>query len=332
MEQMPHPNPDWDIRPNIVVSKCLGFDRCRYNGAVIEDRLVEKLAAYVDFEPVCPEVEIGLGIPRDPVRIVEEGGRLHLFQPSTERDVTDEMDAFSLRYLSGLSDVDGFLLKNRSPSCGFGDVKIYRGFSASASTVRGSGLFGARVMELFKGKAIEDEGRLKNFTIRENFLTRIFTIARFRGVEQDPSIQNLIDFHTRYKYLLMAYNQSRMRELGRIVANHRDFGSRPEEAIALYRKNLEALLDRMPRFTSIINVLMHMFGGFKDVLHADEKRFFLKSIEEYRDERIPLSVLIRILEAWAIGHRNSYLLGQALLKPYPLELVEITDSGKGRTR
>jgi len=317
-------------RPVIVVSKCLGFDHCRYNGAIIEDRFVAKLGTFVDYRPVCPEVAIGLGIPREPVRIVVDGGERHLFQPATERDVTKEMRGFTNHYLSGVEGVEGFLLKNRSPSCGPRDVKIYEGFHKTASAVMGSGIFGGAVIERLKGKAIEDEGRLRNFTIRENFLMRIFTLARYREVRNKASIQGLVDFHTRNKFLLMAFNQSRMRELGRIVANHRDFGRTPEGALSHYGENLEVLLDRIPRFTSIINVLMHMFGGFKDLLSADEKRFFLNSIEEYRDERIPLSVILHTLEAWAIGSKNQYLLNQTFLRPYPRDLVEITDSGKGR--
>jgi uncharacterized protein YbgA (DUF1722 family) len=194
----------------------------------------------------------------------------------------------------------------------------------------GSGFFGGEVAARFRGKPIEDEGRLKNFTIRENYLMRVFTLARYRGLRTEPSIRGLVDFHTRNKFMLMAFSQTRMRELGRMVANHRDFGERPEAVVSRYGAELETLLDRVPRFTSIINVLMHMFGGFKTVLKPEEKRFFLNSIEEYRDERIPLSVLLHMLEAWAVGHDNRYLLEQTFLRPYPLELVEITDSGKGR--
>jgi uncharacterized protein YbgA (DUF1722 family)/uncharacterized protein YbbK (DUF523 family) len=319
-----------DPRPRIVVSKCLGFDTCRYNGATIEDPFVEKLGTFVDYEPVCPEVAIGLGIPRDPVRIVTDKDRRYLFQPATELEFGRRMEEFADQYLSGLKQVDGFLLKNRSPSCGPHDVKIYRGFHKTASVFMGSGFFGGEVLVRFKGKPVEDEGRLKNFTIRENFLMRVFALARFRNVRKEPSIRGLVDFHTRNKYLLMAFNQSRMRELGRVVANHRDFGKSAEAVITRYGGDLEALLDRFPRLSSIINVLMHMFGGFKDVLKPGEKRFFLNSIEEYRDERIPLSVILHMLEAWAVGHDNQYLLEQTFLRPYPLDLVEITDSGKGR--
>jgi uncharacterized protein YbgA (DUF1722 family)/uncharacterized protein YbbK (DUF523 family) len=317
-------------RPLLVVSKCLGFDHCRYNGATIEDRFVEKLGDFVDFQPVCPEVEIGLGIPRDPIRIVVDNGKRYLFQPATEQEFSRQMVDFTDRYLSGLRGIDGFLLKNRSPSCGPGDVKSYRGFHKTASTFMGSGFFGGEVVARFRGKPIVDEGRLKNFTIRENFLMRVFTIARYRKLRTEPSIRGLVDFHTRNKFMLMAFSQTRMRELGRIVANHRDFGKSPEAVIERYGEGLEALLDRFPRFTSIINVLMHMFGGFKEALKPEEKRFFLNSIEEYRDERIPLSVLLHMLEAWAVGHDNRYLLEQTFLRPYPRELVEITDSGKGR--
>ena len=324
---------EWQImekfpKPVVVVSKCLGFAHCRYDGQTIENPFVPRFQEFVEFRPVCPEVEIGLGIPRKPIRIVTVEGKNRLYQPATGRDVTQEMADFVNNFLNSLTEVDGFLLKTRSPSCGTQDVKLYPGFDNVSRTFRGSGFFGGEVLKRFDGLPIEDEGRLRNFTIRENFLTKLFTFARFREVKKSQSIKELVEFHTIHKLLLMGYNQTQMRAMGRIVANQEqhDF----DVVINNYDYHLKLALARTPKFTAIINVLMHAFGGFKDVLSKEEKQFFLESLEEYRDERIPLSAVLHVLRAWAIKHENSYLLSQIFMEPYPHTLVEITDSGKGR--
>lgn len=315
-------------KPIVVISKCLGFAHCRYDGDIIETPFVHKLKEYVTFHPICPEVEIGLGIPRKPIRIVSVEGGNRLYQPANGDDMTERMESFVKTFLDSLAEVDGFLLKNRSPSCGPGDVKIYPSFENVSRTLRGSGFFGGAVLERFPGIPVEDEGRMRNFTIREHFLTRIFAFARFREVKKSKTMRSLIEFHSRYKLLLMGYNQTQMRILGRIVANHEnaDF----ESVTTTYESHLKLALTKSPRFTSMINVLMHAFGGFSNILSKDEKMFFLESLEEYRDERIPLSALLHVVRAWAVRHNNQYLLNQTFLKPYPGKLIEITDSGKGR--
>jgi len=315
-------------KPVVVVSKCLGFDSCRYDGSRIDSPLVEKLKAHVTFRPVCPEVETGMGVPRKPIRIVSDHGVNTLVQPATKKDFTVAMQNFVETFLDSLTGVDGFLLKNRSPSCGIGDAKIHDGFEEGARTFKGSGFFGGAVLDKFAGLPVEDEGRLRNFTIREHFLTRIFAFARFREVKAGGSMKSLVNFHSVQKLLLMGYNQAQMRLAGKIVANHENAAW--ETVITRYEEHLKRALANPPRFTAMINVLLHAFGGFSEVLSKEEKAFFLESIEEYRDERIPLSVLLHIVRAWSIRYRNDYLLGQTFLQPYPAELVEITDSGKGR--
>ena len=315
-------------KPVVVVSKCLGFEHCRYDGEMIDAPFVDKLKDHVLFRPVCPEVEIGLGVPRKPIRIVRVDDGNTLYQPATGKDLTIPMQNFLPAFLDSLTEVDGFLLKSRSPSCGVNDVKIYAGFEASSRASRGSGFFGGAILEKFAGLPVEDEGRMRNFTIREHFLTRIFTFARFREVKKSGSLKNLVNFHSIQKLLLLGCNQAQMRILGKIVANHEneDFAT----LVLRYEEHLKQALANPPRYTAMINVLEHAFGGFSKVLSKEEKAFFLESIEEYRDERIPLSALLKVLRAWSIRYHNDYLLGQTLLQPYPVQLIEITDSGKGR--
>lgn len=315
-------------KPILVVSKCLGFEACRYNGETIPFPFLQKLEKYVEFRPVCPEVEIGLGIPRKPIRIVEVDGERHLYQPATGKDFVEPMQQFVSTFLDSITEVDGFLLKNRSPSCGPGDVKIYPGFENISGTFRGSGFFGGAVQERFPGIPVEDEGRFRNFTIREHFLTSIFALARFREARKSGRIKDLMEFHSTHKLLLMGLNQAKMRAMGKVVANHQqsDVATVAEQ----YAELLKLALAKPPREGAVINVLQHALGGFSEVLSKEEKAFFLNSLEEYRDERIPLSAVLHVLKAWAIQHKNDYLLGQAFLHPYPADLVEITDSGKGR--
>lgn len=315
-------------KPRLFASRCLGFESCRYDGGIIHDAFIDKLKPYVEIITVCPEKEIELGVPRDPVRLVIQNNRKHMYQPATGRDITDKMESFTNAYLDNLEEVDGFVLKHRSPSCGLGSVKIFSGFEGKVQHSRGPGLFGEAVMKKFAGLPVEDEGRLRNFSIREHFLTRLFTIASFRELKKHGKMKDLVDFHSNNKMLFMAYNQKQMRELGRITANPDHLNTR--EVINQYESHMLGLLKTMPRFTSWINMIQHAFGFISDNLEAGEKKFFLNSIEEYRDERIPLSVLIKLLNSYALRFKQDYLLRQTFLNPFPLELVDITDSGKGR--
>jgi len=168
-------------RPVVVISKCLEYAPCRYDGAMISDEFVRRMKGHVEFRPVCPEMEIGLGCPREPIRVVSVGGELRLMQPTTGRDVTCEMHAFAAAFLGGLGPVEGFLLKSRSPSCGIKDVKVFAAPDADEPCGVGRGFFGAAVLERFPDAAVEDESRLQNPSLCEHFLTRIFTMAEFRS-------------------------------------------------------------------------------------------------------------------------------------------------------
>ncbi len=315
-------------RPKIVVSKCLGFEACRWNGEVINDELTKKLASFVEFLPVCPEKEIGLGVPRKPVRLVETEGRIKLVQLETGRDCTQEMQSFCESFLGGLAEVDGFLLKGRSPSCGPVDVKIYSGTQKGAASRRGRGMFGDLVLNTYPDAAVEHEGRVHNFSIREHFLTKLFCLARFREVKAKGAIGALVGFHAAHKLLLMAYNQQAMRQLGRLVANTERLPL--GQVLATYESGLKKALARGAAYTSHINVLMHAMGYFKNQLNEREKAHFLDMLERFRGGKAPLSTLLAVLGGWIARWGQDYLASQVYLNPYPLELFEISDSGKGR--
>lgn len=182
-------------RPVVVVSQCLGFAAVRYNGLMLADDFVSALTRYVEFVQVCPEVGIGLGVPRDPIRIVDTGTQ-RLVQPSTRRDLTVVMQAFAGEWLGSLRKVDGFILKARSPSCGIADVKTFQSMETETPTGTGMGLFAEEVQRRFPDAAIEDECRLKDPVVRREFLIRIFASAGARtsnGLyprELDASFEN----------------------------------------------------------------------------------------------------------------------------------------------
>lgn len=316
------------MKPRIVVSRCLEFDRCRWNGMMISSEAVRRLKGYVDFRPVCPECEIGLGVPRDPIRVVSENGRLKLIQPSTGADLTRKMKRFSRGFLDSAGVVDGFILKSRSPSCGIKDVKVHPPAGKGMLHSKGAGFFGSEALGRYGDLAVEDEGRLTNFRIREHFYTKVFAFARFRRVEASRAMKPLVGFHSDYKLLLMAYSQKELRALGRIVANPAK--ARVDEVMGEYRDHLIAALSRLPRYTSAINAVMHALGYFSGGLSPPEKVFFLEELEKYREGKIPLSTVLSVVKSWITRFGEPYLARQTFFEPYPEGLVEITDSGKGR--
>ncbi|MBN1678527.1 MAG: DUF523 and DUF1722 domain-containing protein [Candidatus Thermoplasmatota archaeon] len=315
-------------RPRIVVSKCLGFDSCRWNGAMIPDEFVGTLRRFVEFTAVCPELEIGLGVPRNPVRVVDAKGSLRLVQQGTERDVTEDMMRYADGLLSGLQPVDGFILKSRSPSCGIKDTRIYPGMEKVAAMRTSAGIFGAEVLRRFPSLAIEDEGRLINDRIRDHFLKRVFAFARFRELEPTARIRDLVQFQSENKLLLLAYSQKELRAMGHIAANKE--GRPIEEVRDEYAKHLHKAMSRMPKDAANVNVLMHMLGFVSDGLSGDEKAFFLDTVQKYRLERLPLSVPLSLIRSWAIRFDQKYLLPQSFLEPYPDELNPVVGRGVAR--
>jgi len=316
------------VKPVVLVSECLGFEACRYNGDKLRDDFVDKLVPFIETRVVCPEVEIGLGTPREPVRLVIDGGDVRLVQPETGKDVTRAMKRFSRSYLAELEPLDGAVLKGRSPSCGISDAKVYRSVDKGPAAHRGPGLFAAALLERFPDAAIEDEGRLTNFRIREHFLTKLFLRARFRSLKARPSARALVRFHAENKLLLMAYHQTKMRELGRVVAHWKETSL--EAAVAEYECQLSAAFARAPRYTSNVNVLMHVLGYFSKGLSSREKAHFLDLLESYRTGKTPLSAVSSVARSWIARFENDYLAHQTFFEPYPDALIEITDSGKGR--
>lgn len=308
-------------KPRVVLSKCIEFENCRHDGGMISSDFVKKLRAHVQFITVCPEVEIGLGTPRKPLRLVAIDGKVKLLQPATSLDLTEKMQRFSDSFLDCLTEVDGFLLKSRSPTSGYRDVRIYSGLNTGAAVLaKGPGLFGGAVRQRFPCLAIEDEGRLRNPRIKEHFLTKLFTLAAFRIVKEANSHKEFIKFHSWNNLLLKAYNQKEAKILGRIAAEqNKPIGRMVED----YQQHLCYALKRPPRCGSTVKVMKHAMGFFSDKLSKEEKGFFLDSLQKYRDGLLPLSVNTSILRLWLEKYKEDYLLNQSFFEPYPSDLKDI---------
>jgi len=307
------------VKPTILSSKCIEFDHCRYDGSMISSDFVKKIKPFVNFVTVCPEVEIGLGIPRKSLRLVYQNEKKHLIQPVTGKDFTESMISFAQSFLSDQQNIHGVILKSRSPSCGIKDVKLYAASKNAAPIRRTTGLFGSMVLDTFPG-VVESDGRLRNTFIQEHFLVSIFTLADFDQLKKNLRLSDLVSFHSKNKFLFMAYNQEQLHIMGRIVANQQH---KPmENVFGEYENLLYSLFSTPPSHKTTINVLYHLFGFVSDKLSESEKSFFLELINKYRDEKISLNVITHILKSWVIRFAEPYLSNQTFFNPFPEELLE----------
>lgn len=317
------------IKPKVLVSKCIGFGSCRFNGGTISSKVVESLRDHVEFQPVCPEVSIGLGVPRSPLRLVKENEGNRIIQKDTKIDYTERMTQFAAEFLADLQGIDGAILKNRSPSCGSHDVRVYSDLAASRVREKSAGIFGSAVQGHFPDRPVENEGRLRNFRIREIFYSSLFALARFRkNVEEVGAINALTDFQAKHKLLLMSFDQRKTQQLGRIAANTKN--REVDDIIANYRDLLVETLSESPSLGSQVNTLQHVYGYVSDQLSEKEKSLFEDYLLNYKKGKVPLGTIISLLRSWIARFEIDYLEEQKYFEPYPRDLMEISDSGKGR--
>lgn len=314
------------MKPKVLISKCLGFDHCRYNGAMIAFDLLDKMEGIIDFIPVCPEVEIGLGVPRESLRLIENNEKIDLVQPHTQRYLTEEMEAYAKNIAEKHSDIDGLILKGRSPSCGIKDVKVYSGMEKSPVIGKSQGIFAKGMAEGFPHLSIEEEGRLTNLELREHFFVKLYTVYNFKNMAKNQSMNDLITFHARNKYLFFAYDQSQKNKLGVIVANHEKKAF--EEVAKDYLEEMSILFSVLPSTKNYINAFQHIFGYFSKHISKEEKVFVLDLIEKYRKDQIHKSSIASVLESYAIKYHVTYLLNQSIFEPFPEELIILNDSGR----
>lgn len=327
------------LRPRVLLSRCLELDACRYNAETIRSAVVRRLEPHVELVPTCPEVEIGLGVPRPPIRLVlvSQGGAVgggvggdaapRLVQPSTGQDLTERMRSWANRFMDATGPVDGAILKSRSPSCGIRDAKVYAGPEEGTPLGTGPGAFARIALERYPWVAVEDEARLAEADVRHHFLTRIYASARLRAAVADGP-PGLARFHRRYKLVLMAHSPAGQRSLGRLVAGLD--GATFEAAARSYEEGFGAALADPAGVGANVNVIQHAQGYFKRLLTPAEKRRFQELVVTYQEGRIPLQVLLSELSDRVVRFDEGYLREQAYFRPYPQELVMAGASGGTR--
>lgn len=309
-----------DVRPLVGVSRCLGIAACRWDGAIILSDHVAQLAPYVELRPVCPEVEMGLEVPRDPIRIVSAQGGRRLVQPATGRDLTAAMEAVVRRCVLDLSEADGLILKSRSPSCGLRDARAYASAEAETATEETCrGMFASGVLERLPHLAVEDELSLRDASRWDHFLMRLFAQARFRAVRAEGTPGALVRYQTENKLLLMAYDKQRLSAMGRLVAT---VAERPmTETLDAYAENLYAALAEPARRSTHVNALMHAMGYLSKRVTRRERGDFLELLDAYRQGNAPLSACVAALASWVAQYGEPYLARQTYLHPYPEALA-----------
>jgi len=302
------------------ISTCLLGENVRYDGGHKLDRfLTDTLGQYVEYVPVCPEVECGLPIPRESMHLEGDPESPRLITSKIKQDMTERMVRWAKRRVVEFEEEDlcGFIFKSDSPSSGMERVKVYN--EKGMPVKKGIGMFARIFMEHFHLLPVEDEGRLHDPELRENFIERIFTLKRWRGVlGKKENRGNIVDFHTKHKLLILSHSPKHYKMMGKLVAQAKDLPLKK-----LYWQYQTLLMESLRLKTTPkknANVLQHMMGYFKEQLSSDEKKELLEVIDHYRKEYIPLVVPMTLINHYVRKYDQPYLKQQVYLNPHPLEL------------
>jgi uncharacterized protein YbgA (DUF1722 family)/uncharacterized protein YbbK (DUF523 family) len=302
------------------ISTCLLGENVRYDGGHKLDRFfTDTLGQYVEYIPVCPEVECGLAIPRESMHLEGDPGSPRLVTSRTKQDMTDRMVNWAKRRVVELEKegLCGFIFKSDSPSSGMERIRVYN--EKGMPVKKGVGMFARIFMEHFPLLPVEEEGRLHDPKLRDNFIERIFSLKRWREVlAQKESRGNLVGYHTQHKLLILSHSPKHYQVLGKLVAKAKEVPIRE-----LYQQYQTILMEALQLKTTPkknANVLMHMMGYFKEQLSSDEKQELLEVIDHYRQEYIPLVVPITLIQHYVRKYDQPYLKQQIYLNPHPQEL------------
>jgi uncharacterized protein YbgA (DUF1722 family)/uncharacterized protein YbbK (DUF523 family) len=303
----------------IGISSCLLGENVRFDsGHKKNSYITGVLKDYFDFLPFCPEVEIGLGIPREPIRLVSVNDEIRCVgTKNSELDVTEKLSDIAQKQSNWHSELCGYILKRDSPSCGMERVKVY---SNGAPSRDGVGLYAKQLMENFPNLPVEEEGRLEDAHLRENFIQRVYIYSRWRVMLTQPlSIALLQEFHAKHKYILMSHNQMQTRELGASLAIG---GEVDLKALAdQYLGSMMGVLKSVATRKNHVNTLQHIQGYFKNSLDIDDKAELSEIITDYSAGLLPLVVPITLLRHHFRKHPNDYITQSYYMSPYPGELM-----------
>jgi uncharacterized protein YbgA (DUF1722 family)/uncharacterized protein YbbK (DUF523 family) len=314
-----HDGLDDEIR--IGVSTCLLGEEVRHDGGHKHDRYITgTLARYFRFVPVCPEVEMGLGVPRKTLRLVREDDRVLMIEPATGRDRTAQMERFARRRVGQLERMDlcGYIFKKGSPSCGMERVRAYTPAGMPAQST--SGLFAAAIRARIPLLPTEEEGRLNDPHLREGFIERVFAYRRLKNLLRPRWTRRaVVAFQQREKLLLMAHSPAAQKELGRLVAavDKLDRATFAQRYGTLFMQTMAKPATR-GRHT---NVLHHMFGYFHELLSPEERSLIVEAVEDFRRGIVPLVAPITLFRHLVRVHDVAYLADQSYLEPHPRELM-----------
>lgn len=317
---------DEDIMPTNVqekikmgVSSCLLGNKVRFDGGHKHNRYItETLGHFFDYVPVCPEVECGLPTPREAMRLVGDPDNPRLVTNKTGIDHTESMNNWAKIRLRELEkeNLCGFIFKNRSPSSGMERVKVYDDNKVAQNV--GEGLFARAFKKHFPLLPVEEEGRLHDLLLRENFIESVFVYRRWREAKKEGTPASLVKFHTEHKLLILAHSENNYRDLCNLVGEAGQID--PQKSFEEYQQGLMEAMNIKPTFTSHVNVLLQMVGFFKEFLSADEKQELLELIDNYSNHFVPLIVPVTLMNHYARKYNETYLLNQYYLKPHPTEL------------
>ena len=303
----------------IGISACLMGESVRHNGGHKRDSYINgTLAQYFNFLSYCPEVAIGLGTPRPAIRLIaSDRGVRAVGSRDSSLDVTDELTSYSRSTFEEIKGLSGYILKRASPSCGMERVKVYN--QKNMPDPIGSGIFAAEIMKQFPLLPIEEEGRLGDPNLRENFIQRVFIYHRWRTEYSGSlTLQKLTEFHARHKLIFMSHNQNQGRELGKIaaLANKESLQKVADEYISLAMKTLKKVATRKNH----VNVLQHIQGYLKKQLDADDKKELVDVIQRYHQGDVPLIVPLTLFLHHFRKSPNEYIEQSWYINPYPAEL------------
>ena len=307
----------------IAVSGCLLGEKIRFDKGHKRDTFImEELSAYAEYISFCPE-NLAFGSPRPSIRMVKEDEALHIHSNKTGENLTEKLSLHANHELDKIKkeELRGIIFKSKSPTCGMMSSKVYlpNGFAEG----KDDGVFVALCKKEFGYLPMEEEGRLCDPWLRENFVMQLFAYASFENFKEEAQMKDLVDFHQSYKFLLQSKDETIYRALGKIVGNHENKAF--EEILQEYEELFKQAIAKKSSVGKTRNVLEHMAGFLKNFLSSEEKQMLHEQVDDYADKIIPVIVPLSTLKLYATKYEVTYLLGQRFLEPYPKKLALRSD-------